>query len=208
LKHKLNAMIPKNHDLKPIFFSDHSVKPGETKRLELPVSRLLTQNWISIPIHVIYGKKPGPTVCLSATLHGDEICGMEIIREIMPKISVDHLNGILIFVPVVNVFGFINNSRYLPDRRDLNRCFPGSKRGSMASRLANLYSEEVIEKCDYAVDFHTAAVGRINFPQIRANLDDETVREFAKSFQVPIIIHSKEIQGSLRETAARKNGRV
>ncbi|MCC7460508.1 MAG: succinylglutamate desuccinylase/aspartoacylase family protein [Proteobacteria bacterium] len=191
--------------LKPIYFGNLSVHPGEAKRLELPVSKLLTQSSISIPLHVIYGKKPGPTVCFNATLHGDEICGMEIIREVIPKISPKELSGTLIFVPVVNIFGFIYNSRYLPDRRDLNRCFPGSERGSMASRLAHLYIKEVISKCDYAVDFHTAALGRTNYPQIRANLNDKQIYEFAKSFQAPIIVHSKEISGSLRETAVKKN---
>ncbi len=201
-------LLIKNNQLQPIQFADFEILPGESNRFELPISRMHTQNWVSIPIHVVYGEKPGPTLCLSSTLHGDEICGMEIIREIIPIVTPKNLHGILIYAPVVNIFGFMNNSRYLPDRRDLNRCFPGSDRGSMGSRLANMYTQEIISKCDYAIDFHTAAVGKMNYPQVRANLDDVNLYEFAKSFQAPIMIHSKEIQGSLRETAARKNCRM
>ncbi|MEZ4846139.1 MAG: succinylglutamate desuccinylase/aspartoacylase family protein [Bdellovibrionota bacterium] len=126
----------KNKNLPALTFAGHVVNPGESKRIEMPVLKQLIQGTVSIPVHVVYGKKPGPTVCLTATLHGDEICGIEIIRQVLKGIKPDKLNGTVIFVPVVNVFGFINSSRYLPDRRDLNRCFPGSKRGSMASQLA------------------------------------------------------------------------
>lgn len=188
-----------------ISFGDFEVFPGESKRIELPISKLLTQNLISIPVHVVYGEKPGPTLCLSSTLHGDEICGVEIIRQVLPEIHPAGLHGILIYVPIVNVFGFMNNSRYLPDRRDLNRCFPGSDRGSMASRLAYLYTEEIIKKCTYAIDFHTASAGKINYPQVRANLDDPKTLAFAKSFQAPVMIHAKNITGSLRETATKNN---
>ena len=187
-----------------ITFAGHEVFPGESKRIEIPISRLLTQNLITIPIHVVYGEKPGPTLCLSSTLHGDEICGMEIIRQVMPMITAKELHGIIVYVPIVNVFGFMNSSRYLPDRRDLNRCFPGSDRGSLASRLASIYTKEIIEKCDYAVDFHTAGFGKINYPHIRGNLEDPKILQFAKSFQAPVMIHSKSIVGSLRETAAKK----
>lgn len=193
----------KNENLHPMTFAGHVVEPGESKRIEMPISKQLMQGMVSIPLHVIYGKHAGPTICLTATLHGDEICGIEIIRQVLSEIQADKLHGALIFVPVVNVFGFINNSRYLPDRRDLNRCFPGSKRGSMASQLANLYVTEVIEKCDYAIDFHTAAIGKMNYPQTRANLDDDDIYEFAKSFNAPVMIHSKEIKGSLRETSRK-----
>ncbi len=189
---------------KSITFAGIEVFPGESKRIEMPISKLHMQGTVSIPLHVMYGRKPGPTLCLTATLHGDEICGIEIIRRIMDKVKVDQLAGTIIFVPVVNVFGFINGSRYLPDRRDLNRCFPGSKNGSMASRLAYIYTNEVIDKCDYIIDFHTAAVGKMNYPQVRANLENRDIYNFAKLFNAPVIIHSKEIKGSLRETALRK----
>jgi predicted deacylase len=195
----------KNRSFQPLVFAGHVVQVGESKRIEMPVTKQLMQGTVSIPLHVVYGKNPGPTICLTATLHGDEICGIEIIRQVLAEIHATTLHGTIIFVPVVNVFGFINNSRYLPDRRDLNRCFPGSKRGSMASQLANLYISEIIEKCDYAIDFHTAAVGKINYPQVRANLDDKDTYHFAKHFNSPVIVHSKEIRGSLRETASKVN---
>lgn len=198
--------VYKNENIKPLKFAGYEVLPGESKRIEMPVSKQLIQGVVSIPIHVVYGKNPGPTICLTATLHGDEICGIEIIRQVLSQIqSNKKIHGTIIFVPVVNVFGFINNSRYLPDRRDLNRSFPGSKRGSMASQLANLYFTEIIEKCDYAIDFHTAAIGRINYPQVRANLDNPEILKFAKTLNAPVMIHSKEIKGSLRETAQRAN---
>jgi predicted deacylase len=195
----------KNQNLQSLTFLNHLVKSGESKRIEMPVSEQLMQGTVSIPLHVAYGKKPGPTICLTATLHGDEICGIEIIRQVLCEINPKKLKGIIIFVPVVNVFGFNHNSRYLPDRRDLNRCFPGSKRGSMAARLANLYITQVIEKCDYAIDFHTAAMGKTNYPQVRANLENKAIYEFAKSFNSPVMIHSKEIHGSLREAAQKVN---
>jgi predicted deacylase len=195
----------KNQNLPMLTFLNHVVQAGESKRIEMPVSEQLMQGTVSIPLHVVYGKKPGPTICLTATLHGDEICGIEIIRQVLSAIKPEKLKGIIIFVPVVNVFGFNHNSRYLPDRRDLNRCFPGSRRGSMAARLANLYITQVIQKCDFAIDFHTAAIGKTNYPQVRANLEDKEIYKFAKSFNAPVMIHSKEIHGSLREAAQKVN---
>jgi predicted deacylase len=180
-----------------------SVYPGENKRIEIPVARLPTQTWVSVPVQVIHGAHPGPTLALISGIHGDEINGMEVIRELLPKIDAQKLHGTLLLVPVVNVFGFLNGSRYLPDRRDLNRCFPGSDGGSMASRLAHLFTQEIIKKADYAIDFHTAATGRINEPQIRANIKSKKIVSFVNMFgQVPVV-HSSEIDGSLRATARK-----
>ncbi len=121
-----------------------AIAPGETQRLELPVAQLPTRTTISLPVVVINGRYPGPRLWLSAAIHGDEINGVEIIRQILGKIKAKYLYGAIIAVPVVNVFGFIEQSRYLPDRRDLNRSFPGSPQGSLASRVAHLFMTEIV----------------------------------------------------------------
>ncbi|MEQ8963814.1 MAG: succinylglutamate desuccinylase/aspartoacylase family protein, partial [Coleofasciculus sp. C2-GNP5-27] len=148
-----------------------TVAPGERKRTEIPVARLPTQTLLSLPITVINGVEAGPRLWISAAIHGDEINGVEIIRQVLERINPSQLHGVLIAVPIVNVFGFIEQSRYLPDRRDLNRSFPGSPRGSLASRLADLFMTEVVSRCTHGIDLHTAAQHRTNLPQIRANLD-------------------------------------
>lgn len=189
--------------LPPMEFAGLVVKPGEKKRIDIPVSRLPTQTWVSIPVQVIYGIKPGPTLALVSGVHGDEINGMEVMREVMPFIDPEKLSGCIIMVPVVNIFGFLHSSRYLPDGRDLNRCFPGNPKGSMASRLAHLFSEEIIAKADYAIDFHTAALGRMNFPHIRANTRNQNNLAFAKLFGSSLIVHSNTIEGSFRHAAKK-----
>lgn len=158
-----------------------------------------------MPVFVMRGLKPGPVVFLSAAIHGDEINGTEIIREVVQVLSKRKIRGTVITVPVVNVFGFNNQSRYLPDRRDLNRSFPGNNHGSLSSRMAQLFMKEIVSKCTHGIDFHTGALHRSNLPQVRANLEDSETFEFAKSFQAPIIINSKMRDGSLRD-AARKKG--
>jgi predicted deacylase len=141
---------------------------------------------------------------LSAAIHGDEINGMEIIRQVLGTIKPRFLTGTLFAVPVVNVFGFLEQSRYLPDRRDLNRSFPGSASGSLAARLAYLFMREVVNHSDYGIDLHTAASPRINLPQIRANLEDAATYQFAQAFAAPLLIHSTTRDGSLREAASKK----
>src|SRR5690554_4595547 len=167
-----------------------SVAAGETKKIELPVGRLYTDNLVSMPVYVKRGKRPGPTIFISAAIHGDEINGIEIIQRLINSRSLNSLRGTLIAVPMVNVYGVINHSRYLPDRRDLNRSFPGSKKGSLAARIANMFLEEIVAKCDYGIDFHTGAVHRTNLPQIRANLDDAETAAMASAFGVPVLLNS------------------
>jgi uncharacterized protein len=178
---------------------------GEYRHLEIPVARLPTQTMISLPVTVINGRYEGAKLWLSAAIHGDEINGVEIIRQVIKKIKPQRLHGTLIAVPIVNVFGFIEQSRYLPDRRDLNRSFPGSAHGSLAARLANLFMEEIVNRCTHGIDLHTAALHKINLPQIRANLEDEQTYTFAKAFNAPIMLNSTTRDGSLRQ-AASKNG--
>ncbi len=181
---------------------DARIQPGQRKRFQLKIARLPSDNWVSMPVEVIYGRQPGPCIWLSGAIHGDEILGVEIIRRVLARIQLDHLCGCLIAVPIVNVFGFVDQSRNLPDRRDLNRSFPGSPNGSLASRLANKLMTEIVGHCRYGIDLHTGSNHRENLPQIRANLSDPETRRCAQAFGAPIIIDSKHRDGSLRQAAS------
>ena len=179
-----------------------SFKPGTRTTIDLPAGRLYTHTPMTIPVHVVTGKEPGPRLFISAAIHGDEINGVEIIRRLLKLPALKRLRGTLIAVPIVNVHGLINHSRYLPDRRDLNRSFPGSEKGSLAARLANTFMQEIVEKSTHGIDLHTGAMHRSNLPQVRANMDDEETNRLARAFEVPVIISSNLRDGSLREAAA------
>ena len=181
-----------------------TVGPGQRRRLEIPVARLPTETWLSLPVEVLNGARPGPRLWLSAAVHGDELNGVEIISQVVARLDPGTLRGTLVAVPIVNVFGFINQSRYLPDRRDLNRSFPGSARGSLASGLAHLFMSEVVSQCTHGIDLHTGSQYRVNLPQIRANLQDPETRRFAEAFKPPVIIDARTRDGSLREAAAKR----
>lgn len=185
----------------PLEIAGQQILPGETKRIELPTVSLYTDTNMSIPIFVKRGKRNGPTLFVSAAIHGDELNGIEIITRLINSKKINTLKGTLIAVPFVNGYGVLNQSRYLPDRRDLNRSFPGSKRGTLAGRIANLFLNEVVAKCDYGIDLHTGAIHRTNLPQIRANLDDPETLEMAKSFGIPVLLNSNFRDGSLRQEA-------
>jgi len=178
------------------------VAPGTSQFIDIPVADLYTHTSLHMPIQVVNGKRKGPALFVCAAIHGDELNGVEIIRRLLAQKALRRLAGCLVAVPVVNVHGFLAQSRYLPDRRDLNRSFPGSARGSVAARLADTFSREIISQCDYGIDFHTGAVHRCNLPQIRADLDDPRTRELAGEFHVPVLINAKLRDGSLREHAA------
>ncbi len=180
------------------------IKPGERITLEFPVPSLYTHTQLEMPVQVIRGKKPGPTLFVSAAIHGDEINGVEIIRRVLNQKSLNRLRGTLIAIPVVNIFGFINQSRYLPDRRDLNRSFPGSDTGSLAARIAHIFLDDVVSHCTHGIDLHTAAIHRENFPHIRAVLDDEETERMATAFGSPVILASEIIEGSLRKAVEEK----
>jgi len=155
-----------------------------------------------MPVQVVHGRKSGPCLLVCAAIHGDEINGVEIVRRILAHKLLDRIQGTLIAIPVVNVFGFVSKSRYLPDRRDLNRSFPGSETGSMASRLANILMTEIIPHCTQVIDLHTGAVNRENLPQIRAKIIGEPdIEEMARAFGVPVILNSELIDGSFRMAA-------
>lgn len=177
-----------------------SIKKGEDKTLSLELPKLY-HNSTSIPVRVIRGKKDGPTLFISAAIHGDELNGIEIIRRLGKLSLLKRLKGTLILVPIVNTYGVMTQSRYTPDRRDLNRSFPGSSKGSLASRIAKAFFDEIVLKCDLGIDLHTAANHRSNFPQIRVNLDNEFPFKLAKAFQAPLILHSSLRDGSLRAVA-------
>jgi len=180
------------------------ITPGHRQRIELPCARLPTQTEMSLPVEVVNGVRPGPRLWLSAAIHGDELNGLEIIQRVLDRVNTKTLRGELIAVPIVNVFGFINQQRYLPDRRDLNRSFPGSKGGSLASRLAHLFMKEIVGHCTHGIDLHTASHHRTNLPQVRGNLHDDETRRIAEAFGAPIMIHGDSPVGSLRHAVARR----
>ena len=194
--------------IKPIMIGGVTIKAGENKRIELPMPLLYTNTQMSIPVHVQRGKRPGPTLFVSAAIHGDELNGIEIISRLLKNKSIKTLRGTLIVVPMVNVYGVLNQSRYLPDRRDLNRSFPGSKKGSLAGRIAYLFFNEVVALCDYGIDLHTGAIHRSNLPQIRANLDDPETLAIAKAFGMPVLLNAEELDHSLRQTASEQGVKV
>ena len=187
--------------MKIIKIGDEEVMPGETKRIQLPMPPLYTDTNMSIPVHVQRGKRDGPTLFVSAAVHGDELNGIEIVKRLLKSRAIKNLRGTLIAVPMVNVYGVLSQSRYLPDRRDLNRCFPGSKKGSLAGRIAHLFLNEIVEQCDVGIDLHTGAIHRSNLPQVRANLDDPETLEMAKSFGLPVLLNAALRDGSLRQSA-------
>ncbi len=181
-----------------------TTEPGRSNRFEVPIARLTTGTALPMPIAVVNGRRPGKRLFLSAAIHGDEINGVETIRRLLDRVRPAELRGVLVAVPIVNVFGFVNESRYLPDRRDLNRSFPGSSRGSLAARLADLFMNEIVTLCDVGVDFHTGADGRFNAPQLRGDMTDDELRWMAEAFGVPLLVQAKLRDGSLREAAAAR----
>jgi predicted deacylase len=194
-------MAKKSTNIKAIEIGGETILGGETKHIELQTVRLYNDSQMTIPIYVKRGKKPGPIIFVSAAIHGDELNGIEIISRVINSPKLRYLRGTLIAVPIVNGYGMLHQNRYLPDRRDLNRCFPGSEKGSQASRLAHLFIKEIVSKCDYGIDLHTGAIHRSNLPQIRANLDDKVTFGMAHAFGVPVMINANLRDGSLRQCA-------
>ncbi|MEC5127169.1 succinylglutamate desuccinylase/aspartoacylase family protein [Verrucomicrobiales bacterium BCK34] len=179
------------------------VNPGTRKRIRLVAGESFTGINVSMPLMVWRGKEDGPVLGITAAIHGDEINGTGAIRRLIQDAPFKLKRGALILVPVVNVMGFERHSRYTPDRRDLNRTFPGSSKGSLTGRLANLIHEEVVGRCDYLLDLHTAAVRRTNFPNVRADLDDPGCVLLAESFGAEVIVDSEGPDGSLRREACK-----
>lgn len=192
----------------PFRIADHAIPGGRRQVVELPISRLYSGTPVALPIIVLHGKAVGPTVWVSAAVHGDEICGVETIRRVLAEINPRQMNGTIIAVPVVNVHGFNSGDRYLPDRRDLNRSFPGSKRGSLAGRVADLMMSMVVERCSVGIDLHTGSDHRTNYPHIRADLNDEETLALARTFAPPLALHSRTRDGSIRQAATEAGAKV
>jgi len=181
----------------------HTLQPGSRTEMELRPAKLPSGGWMSMPVVALHGTGEGPTVWLSAAIHGDEVCGVEIIRQVLASLKPSEMNGTVLAVPVLNVPGFASGDRYMPDRRDLNRSFPGSKRGSLASRFAHAFMSEIVQHCDVGIDLHTGSDHRRNVPQIRADLTDPRTEELTHAFGAPFALHSRLRDGSLREAAVR-----
>ncbi len=192
----------------PFRIGELEVAPGRAATGELPIARLVTGTRISLPVQVLHGRTDGPTVWLSAAVHGDEINGVEIIRRVTRSTDARKMSGTVIAVPIVNVHGFLNGDRYLPDRRDLNRSFPGSPTGSLAARIADLFMSEIVRRCDVGIDLHTGSDHRTNLPHVRADLDDPATRKLAEAFGAPLMLHSKTRDGSLRGAATERGATV
>lgn len=186
---------------KPITIGGKEFAPGESGRVDLQVGELYTHEPVYMPVHVVHGRREGPTLFACAAIHGDELNGIEIIRRVLALPMTQKLRGTLLAVPVVNVLGVFQQSRYLPDRRDLNRSFPGSAKGSLASRLAHLFIKEIVKHSTHGIDLHTGAIHRSNLPQVRADLQDETTLKLAEAFGAPVAMHAALRPGSLRDTA-------
>ncbi len=179
-----------------------SIQPGARVTVELPVPQLYTHTPLTMRVQVVRGRRDGPRLFVCAAVHGDELNGVEIIRRLLRRPALARLRGTLIAIPIVNVYGVLHQSRYLPDRRDLNRSFPGSERGSLAAKVADRFMTEIVANCTHGIDLHTAANHRENLPQIRGNLDDSETLALARKFGVPVLINAATRDGSLRAAAA------
>lgn len=186
----------------PFEIGRFSIPSGSRRTVELPVSVLADHTPVSMSVHVVHGARAGPVTFVSAAVHGDEVIGVEIVRRLLRTPNLARLRGTLLAVPVVNSFGFMSHSRYLPDRRDLNRSFPGSSGGSLASRLADLMTREVVKRASVGIDLHSAAVHRSNLPQIRISPGAPGALALAQAFNPPLILTSPLREGSLRQAAA------
>lgn len=187
----------------PFVIADQIIQPGMKVTVLYPAPNINSQIKVDIPVHVYHGKYKGPTIFIMSGIHGDELNSIEVVRRVSKVIKLKKLHGTIIILPVANIYGLIMQSRYMPDRRDLNRSFPGSKKGSMASRLAHSIIKQIVSRCDCGIDLHTGAYGRMNMPQLRVNLDNPEVKRMALAFGVPVILDCKTRDGSLREVSSK-----
>ncbi len=177
------------------------IPPGEKQRVEIATSQSFAGMQVATPVWITRGEIPGPTLCLTAGVHGDELVGVEAVRRVSQDLMPVELRGSVVAIPIANPHGFRRSSRYLPDRRDLNRFFPGREWGSAASRIAFRIFDGVVRHCDYLVDFHTGSFHRTNTPHVRADVRDPKVARLARWFRAPIVIHNAGAEGTLRRAA-------
>lgn len=189
----------------PFVINGISVKAGSKKSINLPIPKFYTNADSALPLHVMHGKQEGPILFVLAAVHGDEINGVEIIRRLIKNRRLGQLRGTLLAVPIVNIYGFINGSRYSPDRRDLNRSFPGSSNGSLTAQLAHVLISEVVSRCTHGIDLHTGSNHRTNLPQLRVCYDEKGVDQMAQAFGAPVIVDSSVLEGSLRAYVTSKD---
>jgi hypothetical protein len=187
----------------PFVIGGETVAPGERRTIDLPIGVMSNHTPMALPVHVVHGRRPGPVLFVSAAIHGDEIIGVEIIRRLLRAPLLRGIAGTLLAIPIVNAYGFISRSRYFPDRRDLNRSFPGSANGSLAAQVAHVFMTEIVAKADFGIDLHSAAVHRINLPQVRISEPTGRVRELADAFGAPVVLASRMRDGSLRMAASK-----
>lgn len=194
----------------PEFISlyDQKVGLGEHKKINISIARLPTYTSIDLQVNVYRGKKDGPVLLLTGGLHGDEINGIEIVRNLISSKKIHPKVGTVVAIPIVNVYGFILNERGLPDGKDINRSFPGVKEGSLARLIAYTLMKEILPKVDYGVDFHTGGASRSNYPQIRCSFKIPKAIELAKAFSAPVTLHSKLIDNSFRSAAQKKGKQI
>ncbi|WP_242083983.1 succinylglutamate desuccinylase/aspartoacylase family protein [Aestuariivivens sediminis] len=185
---------------KPLVILNQTIKPGESREVNFSVANLHTSSPVNVPVIIERSKKPGPTVLFTAGVHGDEVNGVEIIRQLIAKGINKPKTGTVICMPVINIFGFINLKREFPDGRDLNRIFPGSPSGSLASRVAYKLVKEIVPHADLIIDFHTGGSGRFNAPQLRYSKDNKNLDLLAKVFGPPFVLYSKNLSKSFRTT--------
>ena len=197
--------MPLENENRTISINGEEIKPGENKQVKINISRLPTGTLIDITVHVFNAKKPGPTVLLQAGLHGDEINGVETLRRILESKDFKLQKGAIIVVPILNIFGFIHFSRDVPDGKDVNRSFPGSRSGSLASQIAYHYTHEILPQIDFGIDLHTGGGQRHNFPQIRYTAEDDKSKILGQVFNAPFIFASSLITGSFRKAAFKMN---
>lgn len=184
---------------------DHEILPGQKARINFNTAKLYTNTAVEVPVIIQRSKRKGPVVLITAGIHGDEINGVEIVRQVIAKGINKPRCGTVICLPVINVFGFLNLSRQFPDGRDLNRMFPGTKKGSLASRLAYRFSEDILPIADYCLDFHTGGASRFNAAQIRITANNTQFDELASIFNAPFTVYSKTLKNSYRAMCEKKN---
>lgn len=180
------------------------IHPGQQETVLLPVPETYVRQGAAMPVHIFHGRRTGPTLFISAAIHGDELNGIETVRRLMTLKRLSSLSGTLYVVPVVNIYGFMSNSRYLPDRRDLNRFFPGNSGGSLASSLARVLFKNIVCRCEYGIDLHTGSNHRNNLPHLRGDMSDPEVLSMAQAFGAPLALDTPGTEGSLRGAAVAK----